>query len=95
VRVNTSALAPSNSYGVPDFVRRGYYENVPFVCQGCGSNEIWRAAQQKWWYEVMKGYADSTAKRCRACRRRERARRDEARRTHLEGLARKRERGGR
>jgi hypothetical protein len=90
VRVNVQALAPNNSYGVPDFVKRGYYEDVPFVCKICGSKEIWRAAQQKWWYEVAKGYAYSGAKLCRPCRRRERTRRDEARRVHLEGLARKR-----
>src|SRR5262249_29220971 len=89
VRVNVGALAPSNSYGVPAFVERGYYEDIPFVCQGCGSSEIWRAAQQKWWYEVAKGYVYSTAKLCRACRRRERARRDDARRTHVAGVARK------
>jgi hypothetical protein len=93
VRVNVQALVPTNSYGVPTFVARGYYEDVPFVCQGCGSKEIWRAAQQKWWYEVAKGYPDSGAKHCRACRRRERARRTETRRVHLDGLARKRKVG--
>src|SRR6185295_17893243 len=80
VRVNVEALAPNNSYGVPRFVERGYYEDVPFTCASCGSKEIWRAAQQKWWYEVAKGYAYSGARLCRACRRREQARRAEARR---------------
>jgi hypothetical protein len=89
VRVNEEALAPYNSYGTPLFVKRGYYEDVPFTCSGCGSREIWRAAQQKWWYEVAKGYVYSGAKLCRACRRREQSRRDEARRTHLEGLKRR------
>ena len=51
------AHAPNNSYGVPCFVERGYYQDLPFTCVGCGSKEIWRAAQQKWWYEVAKGYA--------------------------------------
>jgi hypothetical protein len=90
VRVNIQALAPTNSYGVPKFVARGYYEDAPFVCRECGSKEIWRAAQQKWWYEVAKGHPDSGAKLCRPCRRREQARRVEARRVHLDGLARKR-----
>jgi hypothetical protein len=89
VRVNAQALAPNNSYGVPDFVARGYYQDVPFICASCGSKEIWRATQQKWWYEVAKGYVYSTAKLCRPCRRREQARRADARRVHLEGLARK------
>ena len=92
VRVNVAALAANNSYGVPRFVERGYYEDVPFTCSDCGSKEIWRAAQQKWWYEVMKGYVYSGAKLCRTCRRREQARRAEARRVHLEGIARKRAR---
>jgi hypothetical protein len=90
VRVNVAALAPYNSYGAPDFVARGYYLDVGFTCAGCGSKETWRAAQQKWWYEVMKGYVYSAAKLCRSCRRREQARRGDARRTHMDGLRKKR-----
>ena len=89
VPVNVSALAPNNSYGAPQFVTRGYYLDVAFRCQDCGKQEVWTAAQQKWWYEVAKGYLYSTATRCRSCRRKEQARRREARRVHLEGLARK------
>jgi hypothetical protein len=89
VRVNEAALAPYNSYGVPRFVERGWYEDVPFTCVECGSSQIWRSAQQKWWYEVAKGYVYSTASLCRTCRRRERERRADARRVHLAGLARK------
>jgi hypothetical protein len=89
VRVNVAALAPYNSYGVPTFVSRGYYEDRPFTCAECHTPQVWRAWQQKWWYEVAKGYVDSTAKLCRPCRRREQARRADARRTHLEGLQRK------
>ena len=92
VRVNVAALAPNNSYGVPGFVERGYYKDEPFTCAGCGVAQIWTAWQQKWWYEVAKGFAYSTAKHCRACRRREQARRAEARRVHLDGIARKRTR---
>lgn len=90
IPVNEQLLAPNNSYGVPDFVRRGYYIDRPFRCVDCGTEEVWTGTQQKWWYEVAKGFVYSSAVRCRACRRRERARRDEARRVHLEGLARKR-----
>jgi hypothetical protein len=90
--VNTAALAPYNSYGVPGFVARGYYQDEPFVCSGCGTPQVWTAGQQKWWYEVAKGDVNSTAKHCRPCRRREQARRAEARRVHLEGLERKRSR---
>jgi hypothetical protein len=49
--------------------------------------EIWTAAQQRWWYEVAQGEVWTVAVRCRACRQRERARKVEARRIHLAGLA--------
>jgi hypothetical protein len=87
--VNEAALAPYNSYGVPSFVARGFYIDVPFRCVDCGGEEVWTPAQQKWWYEVAKGFVDSTATRCRLCRRKERERRAEARRVHFEGVARK------
>ena len=89
--VNESLLATFNSYGAPDFVTRGYYVDMPFRCKDCGKEEVWTGTQQKWWYEVARGYAHSTAVRCRACRSVERARRDEARRVHLAGLERKRQ----
>jgi len=88
VPVDEAALAPYSSYGAPDFVTRGYYVDRPFKCAGCGADEVWTGTQQKWWYEVAKGYVYSGAKLCRKCRRREQARRAEARRVHLEGLAR-------
>src|SRR5262245_52609695 len=88
-RVNESLLAPYKSYGVPGFVMRGYYQDVPFRCQVCAKEETWTAAQQKWWYEVAKGYVYSTAKFCRPCRKKGQARRAEQRRVHLEGVARK------
>ena len=93
VLVNPAALAPNNSYGAPAFVYRGYYVDVPFRCKDCGKDEIWTATQQKWWYEVAKGFAYSIATRCRACRRKEQGRRTESRRTHLEGVARKPRKG--
>ncbi len=88
--VNCAALAPHNSYGEPEFVTRGFYSDRPFECADCGKAEVWTAVQQKWWYEVAKGDVFTTARRCRSCRQRERERRAEARRVHVEGLARKR-----
>jgi hypothetical protein len=89
VLVNEAALAPNNSYGVPDFVRRGYYVDKPFRCKACAKEEVWTATRQKWWYEVAKGFVYSTAVLCHACRRKDQARRAEARRASLDGLARK------
>jgi len=87
--VNEALLAPNNSYGVPDFVRRAYYVDRPFRCVDCGKDEVWTGTQQKWWYEVAKGFVYSTAVRCRLCRRKKREQSNEARRVHLEGLERK------
>ena len=89
VPVNENLLAPNNSYGAPAFVMRGYYVDIPFRCVGCGKEEIWTGGQQKWWYEVAKGFVYSSAIRCRACRREARAQREEARRVQRNGLARK------
>jgi hypothetical protein len=86
--VNPDRLARYNSYGVPDFVARGHYVDVSFRCAACGKEEVWTAAQQKWWFEVAQGYPYSTAKRCRVCRRKERDRSGAARKVHLEGRAR-------
>ena len=93
--VNEALLAPYNSYGAPEFVYRGFYRDLPFTCKDCGAEEVWRATQQKWWYEVAKGYVDSTATRCRACRRKERERKNAARTVHLDGIRRKQQLGQR
>jgi Probable zinc-ribbon domain len=70
VAVDPAALAPYGSYSPPEFVERGYYVDKPFVCEACGQPQLWTAARQKWWYEVAKGDALSTAKHCRACQKR-------------------------
>ncbi|MCX5787868.1 MAG: zinc-ribbon domain containing protein [Elusimicrobia bacterium] len=80
VMVTTGNLAPSNSYGVPDFIQRGYYLDLPFTCPACGRQEVWTALQQRWWYEVAKGQVYSKAKFCRTCRRLKREGGAEARR---------------
>lgn len=92
VAVTPALLRRNNSYGAPNFVQRGYYQDQPFRCKDCGVEEIWMAAQQRWWYEVAQGDVWTTAVRCRACRQRERTRKEEARRIHQEGLAAKRTR---
>lgn len=90
VRVTPTRLQPTNSYGVPDFVQRGYYQDRPFHCKDCGKAQVWTAAQQQWWYEEAQGDVWTTASRCWPCRQRERARKSEARRVHQAGLAAKR-----
>lgn len=89
VMTEPDKLAPSNSYDTPEFVTRGTYQPVMFTCKTCGKVETWTAEQQKWWYETAKGGVFTTAVMCRPCRQKERARKKEARRVHLEGVARK------
>ena len=87
--VNATLLAPYNSYGLPDFVTRGFYRDLEFSCKDCGKREVWRATQQKWWYEVAKGYPYATAVRCRSCRKVERDRVEAARCAADQGKRRK------
>lgn len=66
--VHPERLAAYNSYGEPPFVARGWYEDQPFRCRDCGKDQVWTAAQQQWWYEVVQGSVYAGAVRCRACR---------------------------
>jgi predicted RNA-binding Zn-ribbon protein involved in translation (DUF1610 family) len=64
VRADQSKLDHINTYGsLPE-----YYIDRPFRCRDCGKEEIWRAADQKWYYEEAKGHIDATAVRCHDCR---------------------------
>ena len=57
-------LGHINTYGwLPEF-----YIDRPFRCRDCGKEEIWRAADQKWYYEEAKAHTDAKAVRCHACR---------------------------
>ena len=64
-----------------------YFKDYHFSCKDCGSLELWTARQQKWWYEEAGGKLETKAVRCRACRLKERLRKSEARRVHLDGIA--------
>ncbi len=79
------ALQHNNTYGLLPT----YYLDKPFTCVDCGSEEVWTAKQQKWWYEIAKGNINSTAIRCRSCRKIKQEIKAEARRIHLDGLERK------
>ena len=64
VLANHEELKHNNTYGFfPE-----YYVDVAYICRDCGSEEIWTAKQQKWWYEVAKGNIESRAVRCYGCR---------------------------
>ena len=86
VPVDITQLAPDGSYDVPEFVRRGYYLDMPFRCVDCGQEGVWTAERQRWWYEVAKGGVWTTARRCKVCRAKERERRELIRKVQLERL---------
>ena len=77
-------LAHNNTGRLPRF-----YVDKVIVCRQCGTEEVWPAERQKWWYEVAKGNINTGAVLCRSCREKEKARKEEARRVHLMGLAKK------
>jgi hypothetical protein len=59
-----SKLNHINTYGeLPEF-----YLDKPFACRKCGKWEIWKARDQKWYYEEAKGHIDATAVECHDCR---------------------------
>jgi hypothetical protein len=66
--------------------RPRFYVDEPFTCIECGTQEVWRAADQKWWYEQAKAKIATRANRCSTCRRKRRMRRSQERRIHIEGM---------
>lgn len=64
IPVDASKLDHINTYGsLP-----GYYLDLPFRCRRCGVAQIWKARDQKWYYEQAKGHIDATAVHCHDCR---------------------------
>ena len=59
-----SKLAHINTYGA----LREYYIDQPFTCRKCGKHQIWKAKDQKWYYEEAKGHIDAKAVECHECR---------------------------
>lgn len=64
VKADHSKLTHINTYG--ELPR--YYINTVFDCRDCGKTQIWRAEDQKWYYEEAKGHIDAKAVQCNACR---------------------------
>lgn len=85
--VDASKLNMGNTYSSPP----EYYYDIEFTCMDRGREETWTAKQQKWWYEEAGGYFFATAVRCRSCRGKERDRKEQARKTHREGLRKRRD----
>lgn len=87
VLADQQELSHNNTYGrLPRF-----YVDKVVVCRQCGTEEVWPADRQKWWYEVTKANIYADAVLCRACRAKEKKLKEEARRVHMEGLKKKRD----
>jgi hypothetical protein len=64
LEVDCEKLAHNRTYGIlPD-----YYIDRPFTCRKCGKRQIWKAKDQKWYYEEAKGKIESIAVECHECR---------------------------
>ena len=75
VLADPAHLSHNNTYGrLPWF-----YIDRLVVCRNCGTEEVWPAERQKWWYEEAKGNINTQAVLCRSCRAAERERKDAAR----------------
>jgi hypothetical protein len=85
VMADSAELSHNNTY---DPLPRFYIDKL-IQCRQCGKEELWSAERQKWWYEVAKGNIFTQAVLCHSCRETEKQRKDEARRVHLEGMAKK------
>ena len=44
------------------------YTDIVFTCRDCGSNELWSAEQQRFYYETSRRPLDEKRERCRKCR---------------------------
>ncbi|MCU7806640.1 MAG: zinc-ribbon domain-containing protein [Candidatus Thiodiazotropha sp. (ex Semelilucina semeliformis)] len=82
VESNLDELGHNNTYGLLPL----YYVDLPYICRDCGSEEVWTAKQQKWWYEEIKADINSYAVRCFACRKKIRDEKAEQKR-HMEEMA--------
>jgi hypothetical protein len=49
------------------------YVDLPRECVQCGTEFVFAATEQKYWYEVLQFRLDSTAIRCQPCRRQRRS----------------------
>lgn len=73
-----------NTYALPP----EYYNDIEYDCCDCGKKTIWRAKDQKQWYEQLGKTINSDAKRCQICRAHINAIKEEQRR-HMQEMAKK------
>jgi len=70
---------------------KSYYEDIEFTCCDCGRQEVWKAKQQKWYYEMAGGSIYNKASRCRECRKKNQAMKERQCRKMIESDGREKE----
>ena len=48
---------------------RLFYRDSPFRCRDCGTESVWSAEEQRFWFERADGPRQSVAVSCTSCRR--------------------------
>lgn len=84
VMADQNELSHNNTYGCLPL----FYVDKSFHCRDCGEYGVWKAKQQRWWYEIVKGSIDSRAVQCIQCRKYDQAQREDQKR-HMEKMANK------
>ena len=59
---------------------RHWYVDATFKCVECGSEFVFTSEEQRFWFEDLKFFVDSQAKRCPACRKKGRVQKRSAQR---------------
>jgi hypothetical protein len=75
IPVNPDLVNHRNAWGPP----KTYYQSEHFHCVDCGHPQEWLPEDQRWYYETTGAIYDIRAVRCRPCRKKEQARKNEAR----------------
>ncbi|MEO0797075.1 MAG: zinc-ribbon domain containing protein [Verrucomicrobiota bacterium] len=62
-------------------IRQAFYTDLEFDCCDCGVRSIWKASDQRWYFEESENKSNiyGRPKRCRPCRLKEKGRKDDAR----------------
>jgi hypothetical protein len=85
--IRDAAEIPDEAIPVdPDLVNFGgsyqrpiFYSDRTFTCEDCDTYCVWKAEDQRWYFETSRAPFYVTAKRCLDCRRKERRRKHQTR----------------
>ncbi len=73
-RIKTASEIPAQAIPIDAYRIYGgwdppiYFIDRPFTCRGCGKQQVWKAEDQKWYYEDTQHPYFMDPVRCRECR---------------------------